>query len=263
MAAEGAQSRVNFSANVVRETARKAMYICSNPGCLRVTGFLTTGGKPRAIAQAAHILPAATKGPRRDAIVTLPDGSELQQGDERNAIWLCLGCHYIADADPEGFSADLLLTWKREHENRVASLVGLDLEQSLLKLGGERRFHDLARELLLWLDGHRFMYFDDAREMPDYVWRAIDALRVKLTELRARTDSDSALGQVLTEIDSSVHDFIKALNDVRVDEIAVTDGNPEFEIFSRALRALRSGIQEAIWPLARDQNFNFKNIRSS
>ena len=108
------------------------------------------------------------------------------------------------------------------------------------------------------------MYFDDAREMPDYVWRAIDALRVKLTEMRARvTDSGSAFGRVLADIDAAVHHFVIALNDVRVDEIVVTSSNPEFELFSRALAKLRNSIRAVIWPLAHEQGFEFKNIRPS
>lgn len=229
---------------------------------MRVTGFQTQKGKPRAIAQAAHILPAAPSGPRRDATVTLPDGIKLKHGEEGNAIWLCLPCHYRADSDPEGFPAELLLAWKQEHEKRVSSLVGLDLEQSLLKLGGVRQSHDLAGDLMLWLDGHRFMYFDDSREFPVEVRDALNSLRDKLIRLRASVyDVDSVFGKALSGIESAVLRFFEALSNVRIDEIVVTQGNPNFELFSRSLHQLRREIKVQILPLAREEKFRFTRIK--
>ena len=121
--------------------------------------------------------------------------------------------------------------------------------------------HDLSREMLLWLDGHRFMYFHDSREMPDYVWRAVEALRVKLVDVRARVfNAESSLGRALAGIQTAVDDFISALNDVRVDEIVVTSGEPNFERFSRALAELRLKILVAVQPIAEQEGFRFTNI---
>ncbi|TLP71124.1 hypothetical protein [Nesterenkonia sphaerica] len=253
--------RVEFTAGVRQLVARKAMYVCSNPDCLRVTGFSTEKGKPRAIAQAAHILPASQAGPRRTDDVTLPDGSQAKRGDEENAIWLCLPCHYRVDADWEVYSEELLLEWKREHEDRASALVGLDLEQSLLKLAEVRVGHDWARAMLAWLDDHRFMYFDDARECPEYVWKAVDALRVKLVDMRSRVlDMDSDLGRAISGIEAAVQEFIVTLNDVRVDEIQVTSGDPNFERFSNALICMRSRILKAVEVIAKRENYVFRNI---
>lgn len=254
--------RVEFTERVRREVARKAMYVCSSPECLRVTGFQTEKGRPRAIAQAAHILPAAKSGPRPDAEVVLPDGTKLKRGSEGNAIWLCLPCHYRADADPEEFPAELLLAWKREHEQRASSLVGLDLEQSLLRLGGVRQSHDLARDLLLWLDGHRFMYFDDSREFPAEVRGALDSLRDKLVRLRASVhDMDSHFGKALLGIEAAVLRFFEELNSVRIDEIVVTSGSPDFDLFSESLQQLRQKIKSQIAPLAKREGFVFQRIQ--
>lgn len=254
-------ARVEFSTGVRQVVARKAMYICSNPDCLRVTGFSTKKAKPRAIAQAAHIFPASKHGPRRTDDATLPDGSAVKRGDEENAIWLCLPCHYRVDADWEMYPADLLLEWKREHEQRVSALVGLDLEQSLLRLAEVRVGHDWAREMLAWLDAHRFMYFDDAREQPKYVWKAVDALRVKLVETRSRVlDMDSDFGRSLSGIETAVQEFIFSLNDVHVDEIQVTSGDPDFETFSDALICMRSRILKAVDVIVKRENYVFRNI---
>lgn len=253
--------RENFTDKVRKTVARKAMYICSNPDCLRVTGYSTTKGKPRAIAQAAHIAAAVDSGPRGKDLVRMPDGSAAPRGDEANAVWLCLPCHYRIDADEEAFPADVLVTWKRDHEERVSGLVGLDLEQSLLRLSEVRFSHDIARDLLQWLDGHRFMYFEDEREFPDQVWNAVQDLRWKISNLRGRvTDSESPFSTVLAAIDDAIHQFVTALADIRVNEIAVTSGYPEFERFSKALGILRSEILAVAAPLARKEGFQFKRI---
>lgn len=254
--------RVDFVDDVRKNVARKAMYVCSNPACLRVTGFLAEKGRPRAIAQAAHILPASRGGPRRDDEVQLSDGAKLSRGDEGNAIWLCVSCHTQVDSDAEGYPVELLLAWKREHERRISGLVGLDLEQSLLRLGGERRSHDLTRDLLYWLDSHRFMYWDDSREFPLEVRRALDALRVKLTDMRATVHgSESRFAQILDRLDHAALRFFESLHDMRIDDIIVSDGVPEFERFSESLRELRLTIIREIDPLAAEAEFEFKNIR--
>lgn len=145
MAKHSSEGREEFKTNVRAAVARKAMYICSSPTCLRVTGFQTEEGDARAIAQVAHIVAAAKKGPR--AGVALPDGTQIPVGDERNALWLCTPCHHQIDADVSRYPVPLLLEWKNQHEDRVSSLVNLDLEQALLRLGATRRYHDIVRDL--------------------------------------------------------------------------------------------------------------------
>ena len=79
--------------------AKQAMYICSKPDCLRSTGYDTTKGEPRTIAEAAHINPADKKGPRFDeTVLRLPKVKE-------NGIWLCRICHTIIDEDPDRYPA--------------------------------------------------------------------------------------------------------------------------------------------------------------
>lgn len=253
--------RENFTDAVRRTVARNAMYVCSNPECLRVTGFVTTSGKPRSIAQAAHIASAVDDGPRGESLVPMRDGSTAARGDEANAVWLCMPCHYKIDADEDAFPTEVLVAWKRDHEKRVSGLVGLDLEQSLLRLAEVRFSHDLARDLLQWLDGHRFMYFEEEREFPDQVWGAVQDLRWKISNLRGRvTDPESPLGAVLAAIDDAVHEFVIALSDIRVTEIKVTSGYPEFERFSKALGILRAQILAVAAPLARQEGFRFQRI---
>ena len=86
----------NFSSTVVGEIAKSAMLVCSNPYCLRLTGYSTTEGKPRAIAEAAHVLPSGKNGPRSGSIAEY-EGLDLSSA--KNGIWLCLVCHQKIDDD--------------------------------------------------------------------------------------------------------------------------------------------------------------------
>lgn len=255
------KQRVDFTAGVRASVARSAHYICSNPECLRLTGFSDSEGRPHSIAEVAHVRPASLNGPRRDDVVVLPDGSELERGEAGNAVWLCKNCHTRVDGDPELYSTVTLLEWKRTHEERIKGLVGLDLEQSLLRLGSARLDRDLARGLLAWLDGHRFMYFEDSREFPSQVWGAVQALRSKMWELRAQVaDEESDLEQALAGIDAAVSGFLDALNDVQIQQIKATGGDREFELFSRSLTSLREQILVAVGPLVDRESFVFRNI---
>lgn len=253
--------REEFLASVRTGVARKAMYVCSNPECLRLTGFLTSKGRPRSIAQAAHIQGASDSGPRRSDPVVLPDGIHATRGSEANAIWLCTNCHIKVDGDPESFPSLLLVGWKREHELRVSGLAGLDLEQSLLRLGAARRAHDVACDLLYWLDNHRFMYFDDSCEQPQYVRLALDALRSKIVNLRANFHGEaSSLTMALQEVENATMAFFEKLSHIHIDNITITSGDSEFEAFSAQLKEVRWRIKTAIRPIADAEGFKFQRI---
>lgn len=76
----------DFSQTVVKEIAQKAMYICSNPQCLCLTGYGTTEGKARSIAEAAHVLPSGKKGPRAD---DKSSHTKIDLPSSENGLWLC------------------------------------------------------------------------------------------------------------------------------------------------------------------------------
>jgi hypothetical protein len=259
MAAKARTQRINFTIGTRRAVAQKAMYLCSNPECLRVTGFVTAKGKPRAIAQVAHIQAAAAGGPRREDIVVLPDGSMLERGSEGNAIWLCVPCHIRVDSDADSYPSELLVEWKNEHEQLISSLVGLDLEQSLLKLGGMRRSHDVAHDLLRWIDSHRFMWNDESYEFPKDVHVALDQLRYKLTAIGAGVyRADSVLLMTVDQLEAAVLRFFDAFGTIRIDDIVATSGTPQFDLFMDALTRLRFDIMHAVHPLAALEKFDFK-----
>src|SRR5690606_22978224 len=86
------KKRAEFSEKIRADIAKQAMLICSNPNCLRFTGYGTSEGNARSIAEAAHINAAKEGGPRSE--------SALSKGELRaskNGIWLCKICHDKVD----------------------------------------------------------------------------------------------------------------------------------------------------------------------
>jgi hypothetical protein len=134
-----------FSNAVVHEIAQKAMYVCAR--CLCLTGYGTSEGKPRTIAEGAHINAASKKGPR--AAPRLP-AKYLKSAE--NGIWLCSVCHKVVDDDPNRFDADTLKKMKVDHEDVIRRIVGKDLEAAILDLRNHRRYHNETREFVSFLE---------------------------------------------------------------------------------------------------------------
>lgn len=109
-----------FSKTVVDVVARRAANTCSNPDC----GAITSGpaediARAVNVGEAAHIFGARPGAARFD-----PNMAVVARADTTNAIWLCRNCHKRVDADPAQFPAGLLFEWRREHEARVAEVLG-------------------------------------------------------------------------------------------------------------------------------------------
>lgn len=96
---------------------------CSNPACQRLIGAFLESYLIGNAGERAHIVgrkPAAARGD--------PDRSTKLAASLGNHILLCLGCHKMVDDNPEQFPETMLLEWKRNHEARVASLLGIGLK---------------------------------------------------------------------------------------------------------------------------------------
>lgn len=260
--------RLEFSDTVRRELARKAMYVCSNPTCLRVTGFMTTNGDARAMAEGAHIYAASPNGPRSAAspgkqltkgtLVTLPDATQVKVLDEANGIWLCRNCHGRVDADAEEYPVELLWEWKQGHEKLISSLVDLDLERSLEALGMRLQAHGVKRKLLHWLEGKRFMSTGLDLEFPRHVLLALDAFRVKLTEYRSVVVAGSETAKDLQALDDAVFGFFKNLG--RGDLETMQWDGPGFREFKDALEQLREDIKAVVAPWAQEEGIELERL---
>ncbi|SIN67211.1 hypothetical protein SAMN02745824_1704 [Parasphingorhabdus marina DSM 22363] len=112
--------RDDFTAATKRRIAERAGYICSHPTCGRMTvgpsedrasGITMTG-------VAAHIVAAATKGPRSDATL-----SASQKSAASNGIWMCAIHGKWIDDNPSIATVEKLHEWKAAHEAEISAWV--------------------------------------------------------------------------------------------------------------------------------------------
>jgi hypothetical protein len=91
---------------------------CQNPGCSNEL-FIDAAGKSVHIAEMAHVFAANDAGPR-----ARPDLSLEERGAFENLVMLCANCHTMVDKAPSAFPDKTILSWKREHANRLLGLFG-------------------------------------------------------------------------------------------------------------------------------------------
>src|SRR5438105_10123726 len=119
----------DFSNTVKSNLAERAGYICSIPGCNKLTIGPGKGSNDIVvnIGVAAHICAASKGGPRFDAKMT-----SQQRKSISNAIWCCANHGRLIDRDsPDTYSAELLKKWKSYHEQRIHfSQSGIPLQMS-------------------------------------------------------------------------------------------------------------------------------------
>jgi hypothetical protein len=111
-------NRDDFSAATVRDLARRASYICSNPQCHNLTIGPASNDLEKIVflGKAAHITAASPLGARYDPLLTAGDRRDI-----KNGIFLCPGCADKIDKNKgQDYPIDLLHKWKRDHENWVA-----------------------------------------------------------------------------------------------------------------------------------------------
>lgn len=196
----------NFSDTVVKEIAQKAMYICANPECLCLTGYSTTEGKPRSIAEGAHVLPSGDKGPRAGDVDAYPN---IIRSSSDNGLWLCAVCHKEVDSDPAHFRTALLFEWKERHEKLIRRLVGKDLEAALLDLRNEKRYHQETRDFISFIENKRVLYEGLDMESPARVLDSLELIRARLTPARSSVNPDSKLFSALNLMQKIISDFLR------------------------------------------------------
>lgn len=91
---------------------------CQNPSCTNQL-FIEICGESFHIAEMAHVFAANDGGPRSNSSL-----SKAERGSFDNLIVLCANCHTAVDKSPTAFPDAMMLHWKREHSNKIASLFG-------------------------------------------------------------------------------------------------------------------------------------------
>jgi len=248
----------DFSDAVVREIGQSAMLICQNPTCLCFTGYSSAEGRPRRIAEAAHVLPSGSKGPRASAASAY---SQINPSSSANGLWLCKNCHSEIDGDPSRFPATELFDWKKKHQDLVSRIVGRDLEAALLNLRNGKRYHQEVRELLSFFDGRRVMYEGMDAEFPPRVLDSLDIIRTRLVQTRAAINPDSDLFPVIYSIQASVDRLMRnigASTDLR--SLHCDSNDPKWRKFYDELRKFRDEVSVILRVLAGNAGYELTYV---
>jgi hypothetical protein len=238
--------RDGFTEATARKIAQEAMYFCANPGCLRLTGYGTTKGEPRSIAEAAHIIAASAGGPRSSSRAT-----KATRASATNGIWLCKICHKIVDNDAASYSVAILREWKKSHRKLIQRVVGKDIEAALLELRASKRYQGECRELLSFFDSKRVFYEGLDHECPPMVLDSLNIIRTRITDVRGRISPDSELFSVLDALERVVHNFLRNIGaDTNLNELRCDGRDPRWVKFSEELIKLRKEFSVLLQPLA-------------
>jgi hypothetical protein len=236
--------RDEFTPATVKRIAQKAMWVCANGSCLRVTGYATAEGDARTVADAAHILPAGTKGPRATK-------AKNPRSDESNGIWLCKICHKKVDDDPHSYPEDLLHYWKQEHEIVVRRIVGKDLEYALLELRNARRYTSECREVLAFFDSKRIFYEALDADFPARVLESVEIIRQRISDVRGRISPESELFYVLRLLQDSCHEFLRKIGPrTDLNELRCDAGDPDWRNFADELSRFRRQMNLLLRPMS-------------
>ena len=133
---------------VERELWARAAGRCQFDGCNRPVFKSPVTQEQVNISEKAHIYSFSEIGPRGwGPFVT----NRKQLNEVANLMLVCHDCHNTIDQDKEGerYSAELLIKWKDEHENRIAIVTGVDPVRPwsvVWSLGRRWKGHEVSRD---------------------------------------------------------------------------------------------------------------------
>jgi hypothetical protein len=113
---------------VERELWARAAGRCQFQGCPQIIYKSPITQEKTNLGEMAHIYSFSEDGPRgwKDFW-----GKPAELNSVENLMLVCRGCHKLIDADKNGikYSAELLIGWKKAHENRVRIVTGISHER--------------------------------------------------------------------------------------------------------------------------------------
>lgn len=125
--------RHDFKEKVRQEIARRAGYMCSWPGCEKLTERASEQPQGAvSIGVGAHIRAASPGGPRYD-----PSQTPAERASVENGIWLCQDHAHQVDADAGSYSTEQLQQWKFKHEERVRKGLTAQRSKDIVEVAGE------------------------------------------------------------------------------------------------------------------------------
>lgn len=114
-----ARGKASPNAHTQRRLFASSAGYCQNPACSEKL-FNEAEGKRFLIAELAHVFAAQDDGPRPNTEL-----SEEERGAFENLIVLCANCHTMVDKASEAFPDSMMKRWKREHEQKLLGLFGI------------------------------------------------------------------------------------------------------------------------------------------
>jgi hypothetical protein len=118
--------RDNFSTKVKETLKLRAAFICSNPGCRRMTVAPSPENSEMVqyIGECAHITAAINGGPRFDDRLTPEYRSSIE-----NAIFLCSNCATMIDKNNGyDYKEPVIRDWKKQHELWISNNLNKSIE---------------------------------------------------------------------------------------------------------------------------------------
>ena len=111
-----------------RELWARSAGRCEFDGCNRLLYKSPVTQEQVNIAEKAHIYSFSEKGPRGWGRLIFNKKELNQLG---NLMLMCHDCHKTIDQDKEGvkYTAELLQSWKTEHENRITIVTGVTTDK--------------------------------------------------------------------------------------------------------------------------------------
>ena len=199
------RNRDNFSKPIARKLAERAGYLCSNPGCRRLTiGPVTANpGDSASTGVAAHISAAAPNGPRYDM-----SQSESERKSIGNGIWLCATCASLIDKNNGiDFPRDHLRKWKTDHEVLMKECRE-GSRRIMIEFRSFSEDTESARSLMLMISDKSAFYVSLNDESPPLVARSFGDLRDKIVEFRSRMDEESPVQDIAEAIAAACRHYM-------------------------------------------------------
>lgn len=110
----------DFNVKTIETLSKRAALRCSNPDCRKLTtGPHTDETKATNLGEAAHIF-----GARAGSARYRKEMNDHERASISNGIWVCSRCHSHIDKDEALFSVELLLLWKKTHEEQTLAELG-------------------------------------------------------------------------------------------------------------------------------------------
>jgi hypothetical protein len=195
----------DFSPDTINLLAFRACLICNNPSCATVTVGPSDAQGDLAIklGEAAHIRAKRLGQARYDELMTDDQRSAIENG-----IWLCASCHTMIDKNRGlDFPAEMLIEWKRKHEEVIRSL--LYSHRSPWPL--IRKFTEegqVAQDVVDALENHGALFMDRNVENPQDVILSIERLRSELKDLARNIRYDSQLKDLIKDLTGECRSFM-------------------------------------------------------